>query len=88
MPRCATLVIAHLSTTRGDRVVAIDAGRLVERTHAELLQRGGLVTRGCTHCSSGPPWKRPMALRAAGPRGKMAPANRRVCLKMPRCASD
>jgi subfamily B ATP-binding cassette protein MsbA len=43
-----TLVIAHrLSTIEGaDRVVAIDAGRLVEQgTHAELLQRGGLYAR-------------------------------------------
>jgi subfamily B ATP-binding cassette protein MsbA len=43
-----TLVIAHRLSTieHADRVVAIDAGRLVEQgTHAELLQRGGLYAR-------------------------------------------
>ena len=43
-----TLVIAHrLSTIEGaDRVVAMDAGRVVEQgTHAELLAAGGLYAR-------------------------------------------
>jgi subfamily B ATP-binding cassette protein MsbA len=43
-----TLVIAHRLSTieHADRVVAIDAGRLVEQgTHAELLARGGLYAR-------------------------------------------
>jgi len=43
-----TLVIAHRLSTieHADRVVAIDAGRLVESgTHAELLARGGLYAR-------------------------------------------
>jgi subfamily B ATP-binding cassette protein MsbA len=43
-----TLVIAHRLSTieHADRVVAIDAGRLVEAgTHAELLARGGLYAR-------------------------------------------
>jgi subfamily B ATP-binding cassette protein MsbA len=43
-----TLVIAHRLSTieHADRVVAIDAGRLIEQgTHAELLARGGLYAR-------------------------------------------
>jgi ATP-binding cassette, subfamily B, bacterial MsbA len=43
-----TLVIAHRLSTieHADRVVAMDAGRLVEQgTHAELLARGGLYAR-------------------------------------------
>jgi len=43
-----TLVIAHRLSTieRADRVVAVDAGRLVEQgTHAELLAAGGLYAR-------------------------------------------
>ena len=43
-----TLVIAHRLSTieHADRVVAIDAGRLVEQgTHAELLAHGGLYAR-------------------------------------------
>jgi subfamily B ATP-binding cassette protein MsbA len=43
-----TLVIAHRLSTieHADRVVAIDAGRLVEQgTHAELLAAGGLYAR-------------------------------------------
>jgi subfamily B ATP-binding cassette protein MsbA len=43
-----TLVIAHRLSTieHADRVVAIDAGRLVEQgSHAELLARGGLYAR-------------------------------------------
>jgi subfamily B ATP-binding cassette protein MsbA len=43
-----TLVIAHRLSTieHADRVVAIDAGRLVEQgTHADLLARGGLYAR-------------------------------------------
>lgn len=43
-----SLVIAHrLSTiTRADRIVAMDAGRMVEQgTHTELLARGGLYAR-------------------------------------------
>jgi subfamily B ATP-binding cassette protein MsbA len=43
-----TLVIAHRLSTieHADRVVAIDAGRLVEQgTHAELLAQGGLYAR-------------------------------------------
>ena len=43
-----TLVIAHRLSTieHADRVVAMDAGRVVEQgTHAELLARGGLYAR-------------------------------------------
>ena len=43
-----TLVIAHRLSTieHADRVLALDAGRLVEQgTHAELLTRGGLYAR-------------------------------------------
>ena len=43
-----TLVIAHRLSTieHADRVVALDAGRVVEQgTHAELLARGGLYAR-------------------------------------------
>jgi len=43
-----TLVIAHRLSTieHADRVVAVDAGRLIESgTHAELLARGGLYAR-------------------------------------------
>jgi subfamily B ATP-binding cassette protein MsbA len=43
-----TLVIAHRLSTieHADRVVAMDAGRLVEQgPHAELLARGGLYAR-------------------------------------------
>ena len=43
-----TLVIAHRLSTieHADRVVTIDAGRLVEQgTHAELVARGGLYAR-------------------------------------------
>jgi ATP-binding cassette subfamily B protein len=43
-----TIAIAHrLSTVLGaDLILAVDAGRVVERgTHAELLARGGLYTR-------------------------------------------
>jgi subfamily B ATP-binding cassette protein MsbA len=43
-----TLVIAHRLSTieHADRVLALDAGRLVEQgTHAELLARGGLYAR-------------------------------------------
>ncbi|HEY6135295.1 MAG TPA: lipid A export permease/ATP-binding protein MsbA [Rubrivivax sp.] len=43
-----TLVIAHRLSTieHADRVLAMDAGRLVEQgTHAELLARGGLYAR-------------------------------------------
>jgi subfamily B ATP-binding cassette protein MsbA len=43
-----TLVIAHRLSTieHADRVVAMDAGRIVEAgTHAELLARGGLYAR-------------------------------------------
>ena len=43
-----TLVIAHRLSTieHADRVLALDAGRLVEEgTHAELLARGGLYAR-------------------------------------------
>jgi subfamily B ATP-binding cassette protein MsbA len=43
-----TLVIAHrLSTvSRADRILAVEAGRIVEEgTHAELLTRRGLYRR-------------------------------------------
>jgi subfamily B ATP-binding cassette protein MsbA len=43
-----TLVIAHRLSTieHADRVLAIDAGRLVEQgTHAQLLAAGGLYAR-------------------------------------------
>ena len=43
-----TLVIAHRLSTieHADRVVAMDAGRVVEQgTHAELLASGGLYAR-------------------------------------------
>ena len=43
-----TLVIAHRLSTieHADRIVALDAGRIVEQgTHAELLPRGGLYAR-------------------------------------------
>ena len=43
-----SLVIAHRLTTieRADRIVAMEAGRVVEQgTHAELLTRGGLYAR-------------------------------------------
>jgi ATP-binding cassette, subfamily B, bacterial MsbA len=43
-----SLVIAHRLSTieRADRIVAMDAGRVIEQgTHAELLARGGLYAR-------------------------------------------
>jgi subfamily B ATP-binding cassette protein MsbA len=43
-----TLVIAHRLSTieHADRVVAMEAGRVVEQgTHAQLLARGGLYAR-------------------------------------------
>ena len=46
--RRTTIAIAHrLSTVLGaDLILAVDAGRVVERgTHAELLARGGLYAR-------------------------------------------
>ena len=42
------IVIAHRLSTieHADRVVAVDAGRVVEEgTHADLLARGGLYAR-------------------------------------------
>lgn len=43
-----SIVIAHRFSTveRADRVVAVDAGRVVEEgTHAELLRQGDLCAR-------------------------------------------
>ncbi len=43
-----TIVIAHRLSTieRVDRIVVLDAGRVVEQgTHAELLARGGLYAK-------------------------------------------
>ena len=43
-----SLVIAHRLSTieRADRIVALDAGRIVEQgSHAQLLARGGLYAR-------------------------------------------
>lgn len=48
MANSTTLVIAHRLATvqKADRILVMDAGRIVERgTHAELVRRGGIYAR-------------------------------------------
>jgi ABC-type multidrug transport system fused ATPase/permease subunit len=53
-----TLFIAHRLATakRADRIVVLDAGRIVEQgTHAELLSAGGVYAQLCRDQGLGPP---------------------------------